>query len=105
LSGYCSDSLAMDNIEKLIIELDQAEKLLSQFSGGYSESFFSAEEFHSALKTHIVKLRHKDFSGLEDLYLWFLPTSDWDDFVGAAGQDLGNSISRKLKVLQKSSGT
>jgi hypothetical protein len=91
----------MDDIEKLIIELDQAEKLLSQFSGGYSESFFSAEKFHQALIVHIEKLKNGDLRVLDNLYLWFLPTSDWDDFVGFEGQDLANSISGKLKALRK----
>ncbi|NOQ73568.1 MAG: hypothetical protein GQ574_16300 [Crocinitomix sp.] len=91
----------MDTLEILIQELDEAEKLLSQFSGGYSGDFMSAEEFHEALKTHIIVLKKGDLTVLDDLWFWFAPTCAWDDFVGMEGQDLGNSIFAKLSRLRK----
>lgn len=79
--------------KKLIELLDKAEHLAGQFSGGYSGQSLSAEEFHSALVDSIAKLKNGDNSQLDKLYIWFLPTSCWDDFVGRDGQDLANQIS------------
>jgi hypothetical protein len=83
----------------LIALLDKAETLASQYTGGYSGGFFSAEEFHEALSESIRKLKNGDNSQLDKLHLWFLPTSCLDDFVGKEGEHLGNEISRLLSML------
>ncbi len=91
----------MSSLEKLIHELGLAEKLVAEFSGGYSDDFMSAEEFHKALKTTIEKLEGGDLSVIDELWFWFAPTCSWDDFVGMEGLDLGNSIHEKLTRLKK----
>ena len=40
----------------LIMKLEQAEKLLSEFRGGYSGEFLSAQEFHASV---LVRVRKK----------------------------------------------
>lgn len=92
----------MSSIDELIRELDLAEQLVAEFSGGYSEDFMSAEEFHKALKISIEKLKGGDFSVINELWFWFAPTCSWDDFVGMEGLDLGNSIHARLSSLKKS---
>lgn len=82
--------------KKLIELLDKAEHLAGQFSGGYSGQFLSAEEFHSALGDSIRKLKSGDYSQLDKLNIWFLPTSCWDDFVSSDGQNFANQISDLL---------
>jgi hypothetical protein len=42
-----------------------------------------------------------DYTKLEKLHVWFLPTSRWDDFVGKDGQDLANEISEILSIFTK----
>ncbi|MFT5820854.1 MAG: hypothetical protein ACI8ZM_002102 [Crocinitomix sp.] len=91
----------MTLLETLIQELDLAEKLVSEFSGGHSGEFLSAEEFHRALKERILILKRGDLTVLGDLWYWFAPTCAWDDFVGMDGLDLGNSIFEKLDQLKK----
>jgi hypothetical protein len=86
---------------KLIDLLDKAEKLASEFQGGYSGEFLSAEEFHQALIDSINKFKQGDNTQLDNLHIWFLPTSCWDDFIGKDGQDLANEISRLLSTLTK----
>ena len=86
---------------KLIDLLDKAEKLASEFQGGYSGQFLSAEEFHQALCDSINKLKQGDKTQLDKLHIWFLPTSCWDDFVGKDGQDLANEISGLLSTFTK----
>ena len=88
------------DIKVLMGLLTQAENLVGQFSGGYSGEFFSAEEFHTALVDSISKLKSGDNSQLDKLYLWFLPTSCWDDFVGLDGQDLANPICELLTKIK-----
>jgi hypothetical protein len=86
---------------KLVYLLDKAEQLASEFQGGYSGQFLSAEEFHQALFESINKFKQGDITQLDKLHNWFLPTSCWDDFVGKDGQDLANEISGILSTLTK----
>ena len=86
---------------KLLELLDKAAQMASQYSGGYSVEFASAEEFHKALSDSIVHLKAGDNTQLDILYIWFLPTSCWDDFVGMEGLELGNEISELLIEMTK----
>lgn len=79
-------------LERLYSLLDKAEEMAGQFTGGYSNHFFSAQEFHEALAESIVKFKAGDADQLNDLQLWFAPTYDWDDFIHQDGQDLANKI-------------
>lgn len=86
-------------MKELIALLDKAEYLAGQFSGGYSDQFFSAEDFHNALVDSIAKLKAGDNYQLKKLHVWFLPTSCWDDFAGIDGQELANKISDLLSEM------
>jgi hypothetical protein len=88
-------------LERLVELLDEAEKLAGQYTGGYSDHFFSAEEFHTALAASIQKLKAGDNDQLNTLWLWFAPSYDWDDFISKAGQDLANKIFGLLIELRK----
>ncbi len=79
-------------LEQLYLLLDKAEDLVGKFTGRYSNHFFSAEEFHTALTECITKLKTGDTDQLDNLWLWFAPTRDWDDFTREDGQDLANKI-------------
>lgn len=96
-----TDNLKLNRLIKL---LDKAEKLAGQFSGGYSDNFFSAQEFHHALVGSINKLKEGDTDQLNDLWIWFAPTCDWDDFIRKDGEDLANEIHPLVTELKKSFG-
>ncbi len=83
--------------KQLIKELKQAYQIVCQYEGGYSEEFLDAKEFSTALNHAIISFEDGDDSCVKDLWLWFAPTSAWDDFVGQGGIELGNSIFEKLK--------
>ena len=85
-------------MNSLISDLKQAEKILSEYSGGYSGEHFSAEEFHKDLVDRISKLENGDQSVIEDLWVWFAPTCQWDDFVGDI--DLGERIFQQLSNIK-----
>lgn len=89
-------------LEHLIKLLNQAEELASQFSGGYSNNFLSAQEFHSTLVESINKLKDGDTDQLNELWIWFAPTCDWDDLIHQKGQDLANKIFPLVTELKKS---
>lgn len=78
--------------KKLIQLLDKAEEIVSKYSGGYSGNFLSAEEFHNELKTAIQDYKRGDTKKLDLFYVWFAPSSTWDDFVGLKGEVLGDKI-------------
>lgn len=78
--------------EQLLLLLDEAIKLSAEFSGGYSNEFLSAEDFHTALSDSVEKFKNGDLNQVYKLYLWFLPTSQWDNFIGGDGQDVANEI-------------
>ena len=86
-----------ETFRELLVELKKAQKLASQFTGGYSERFFDAEEFAHALDATIIKLEGGDIGVLENLSLWFLPTSDWDDLIKIDGFELGQRISELIE--------
>jgi hypothetical protein len=46
-------------------------------------------------------LEQGDETALDDVFLWFLPTSDWDDLVGEDGMELGNEIVETLKTYRR----
>lgn len=85
----------------LIEDLYEAEKLLSRYSGGYSDQFLSAEEFHNALINKIDDIEFGNQTDLSELWTWFAPTSAWDDFVGEEGEYLGNRIFTRLDKWMK----
>ena len=80
----------------LIKELKDAYQLVSQSEGGYSGEFLDAKDFAEALNKSIVLFDSGDNSCAKALWLWFAPTTAWDDFVGLEGMELGNSIFEKL---------
>ncbi len=89
-----------EKLKHLFLLLDEAEELASQYTGGYSNAFFSAEEFHLALANSISKLKNGDKDQIKILWLWFAPTCSWDDFVINDGIVLGNKIFELLDELQ-----
>ena len=89
------------NKSSLIKDLKKAAEILSEYSGGYSGEHLSAEEFHQDLVDRITKLENGDDSVLEDLWIWFAPTCQWDDFVGDV--DLGERIYQKIIKFKKAS--
>lgn len=96
--------MTFDNskLERLIMLLDEAEKLVGQFSDGYSNHFLSAQEFHTALTDSINKLKSGDNNQLNYLWLWFAPTCDWDDFIHQDEENLANEIYPLVTELRKS---
>jgi len=94
--------LSIANLDRLITLLERAEALAGQFSGGYSNNFFSAEEFHAALVDSIIKLKEGDTDQLNNLWLWFAPTCDWDDFIHKDGENLANEIHPLVTALRSS---
>lgn len=85
--------------DKLIQLLEEAANLASEYTGGYSNQFSSAEAFHAALVESIEKLKDGDETQLQNIAVWFMPTSSWDDLVGIAGMDLANKISEIISKI------
>ena len=89
------------SLSQLITNLEKAEKLLSEFHGGYSGEFLSAEEFHKAFLNNLELLKAGRLETLNEFYFWFLPTCHWDDFTNADGLALGNKIFSSLLEYRK----
>lgn len=87
-------------LDRLYLLLNKAEKLARQFTGGYSDHFLSAKEFHASLADSIAKLKLGDTEQLNILWLWFAPSYDWDDFTHQDGQELANEIFLLLSDLK-----
>jgi hypothetical protein len=81
---------------ELIKELKLACEIASQYSGGYSGEFLDATEFYSALKSAVSDFENGDDSKIKDLWIWFAPTTAWDDFIGSDASNLANSIFNKI---------
>jgi hypothetical protein len=77
---------------ELFEDLESAEKMLAEYSDGYSGKFLSAEAFCKAFKEEVYDLRHQNVPDFNKICSWFAPTSVWDDFVGISGMELANRI-------------
>lgn len=86
---------------ELLDDLHEAEKLLSEYTGGYSGEFLSAEEFHLALIDAIDDIEFGNQTDLTRFWMWFAPTCEWDDFVGEEGEELGNKIFERADRWKK----
>jgi len=95
-----TQQILIEEINKLIIDLGKAKELLLEYDGGYSGDFHSAEEFRNALSEKTEMLENGNFDALKDLWVWFAPTSAWDDFVGTAGLQLGNEIFERTNSMK-----
>lgn len=87
-------------MDELLAQLKIAQALASQFTGGYSERFMSAEEFADALGKAISELESGNTAVTDELSLWFLPTGDWDDFVKLEGLEMGQRVSDLLEAYR-----
>jgi len=88
-------------ITDIIVKLEKAEKLLSEFRGGYSGEFLSAQEFHTAFVNNLNLLKSGKLETLNEFYFWFLPTCHWDDLTNGDGLELGNEIFSSLSNFRK----
>jgi hypothetical protein len=84
--------------KELISELKKACEIASYHEGGYSGDFLDATEFYQVLKIAVIAFENGDNSRVKDLWIWFAPTTTWDDFIGTEGIDLGNSIFSKIQA-------
>jgi hypothetical protein len=87
--------------DELIKLLKEGLKLVSEFKGGYSNNFISAEDFYEKLNKSIQKLEQGENEEILKQYYWFAPTCDWDDIVGKDGTNIGNQIFEFLSHLKK----
>ena len=83
-------------ISELLDDLEKAAEILSHYEGGYSDQFFCAEEFHEALVEEIDNIAEGNKNDLSQIWVWFAPTTSWDDFVGLEGVDLGSEIFERV---------
>jgi len=81
----------------LIADLKKACEIASHYSGRHSDEFLDAKEFHQALEASVVAFEKGDDNQAKELWVWFAPTTVWDDFIGTEGNDLGNSIFSQLQ--------
>ncbi|ASZ10723.1 hypothetical protein KTO58_21905 [Chitinophaga pendula] len=87
-----------EDMQALLDLLEEALLLASQYSGGYSEGFMSAEAFHTTLAASVERLKAGDHTELDHLYLWFAPAGVWEDLTGHVA--LGDIIFEKAGDLQ-----
>lgn len=86
---------------ELIEDLHAAVKILSNYEGGHSGEFLSAQEFHQALEDAIDDIEFGNKTDLTRFWFWFAPTSVWDDFVGEEAVELGNRIFERVDKWKK----
>jgi hypothetical protein len=86
---------------ELLDDLHAASELLSEYKGGYSGKFLSAESFYEELVDAIDDIEFGNQTDLTRFWLWFAPTCEWDDFVGQEGLELGNRIFERVDKWKK----
>jgi hypothetical protein len=86
---------------ELIEDLHAAEQILSNYEGGHSGEFLSAQDFRQTLEDAIDDIEFGNKTDLTRFWFWFAPTCAWDDFVGIEGQELGNRIFERVDKWKK----
>jgi hypothetical protein len=86
------------DIEGLLDDLNDAIKIVSKYSGGYSGDMISAEEFTQRLREEVDNIKQQDFPDLNLIWLWFAPTCHWDDFTSSEDSDIANRIFEKVSI-------
>ena len=79
-------------IERLLKLLEEATKLVGQFTGEYIHHYQTPAEFRDDLKTSIANIQQNDFTELNGLYNSFHPDSEWFDLSGDDGKRIGTEI-------------
>ena len=92
---------------ELIKLLEKAERYLSEFRGGYSGQYISAEDFHQDFKLELDKLKNGNNESVNTFWIWFAPTYHWDDFTGSDlnSEKYGNTIFEKLSAIKTAANT
>ena len=85
-------------MKELLTKLNEAYEILSKLSGGHSGEFLSAEEFSAAFQHKIKEIENGNKKAIQEVYYWFAPTCEWDDFVTENNNELGNTI---FELLEK----
>lgn len=80
---------------ELFNDLDEAQKILTEIEGGYSDFFISARDFYQAFEEELYDLKYQNVPDFQRICLWFAPTSVWYDFVGIDGMELANRIYKR----------
>ncbi len=79
-------------IQRLLELLDEAVKLVGQFTGEYILHYQTPDEFRNDLKTSIANIQQNDLTELNGLYNSFHPGSEWYDLSGDDGKRIGTEI-------------
>jgi len=83
----------------LIEKLEEAVEITGNCNDNYSDHFSNIDDFYQAMKNALDKIKSGDNSVLNSLTAWFVPSYDWDDFVGDV--ELGNKIFKLLIKFNK----
>lgn len=86
-------------IERLLKLLDEATKLVGQFTGEYIHHYQTPDELRDDLKTSIANIQQNDFTELNGLYNSFHPDSEWFDLSGDDGKRIGTEIFSMVSSL------
>ena len=85
---------------ELLDDLHKAEVFLANYTEGHSGEFTSVESFREALAEAIYDFNDNN-PDLTNIWRWFAPTCQWDDFTGKKGTELGNKIFERVDKWKK----
>ncbi len=91
-------------LQELITALEAALDVARQYRGSGSNNFYDIEEFCGVLEEVIAGFKAGNLMRLDDVWLWFAPTCDWDDLIGLPGFDFGNRVYELVERVKKTRG-
>ncbi len=83
---------------KALNMIDTAIDILEEYTGGFSGTYNSVEEFRESLMKRVRKIERGDITPLTSIYIDFLPSEAWDNFVGNEGAKLADKICATIKL-------
>lgn len=88
-------------VVELLDDLNKAKKILEEISKRNLPNKEEIDDFYLHLEDEIDDIEHSNKLDLSKIYIWFLPTSVWDELTMTDGAEIGNPIFERVSRWKK----
>ncbi len=85
------------HLDRLIADLERAERFIWKYQG--PKPYQEQELFLEELECAIIRLKADRLEMLDNLWSWFSPMGEWEEFTRPRGVPLGQKVFGKLQEI------
>lgn len=86
-------------LDRLIADVQRAERVAYRFKGSRDPKML--EQLRGELDESVEKLKKEELEILDELWAWFAPVGEWDEYTTPKGTALGQRIFDRVRRLQE----